>query len=241
MSESGATLRDGLRAKWAALGRPLLNIYGPVGGWTLPGGVSYDEGQDRFEDGDGDEVAVDYSTAAMITTARYVPVQPANSADRVDVGDDLAFDEPGLLVRVEYSAAVETALADTWGIGVGGTVYRQTTKRRRYLPLGATTPVVFEMELFNIWGDTSETIAIRRNATTLTNQRVRITRMGTQAQRQDSGAIEQSEQRVAVIGMPGIDIAKGDRFNDAAGLLYEIDFVRPDRSVMTVAEARVIE
>lgn len=240
MSESGGALRDGLRAKWAALGRPLLNIYGPVAGWTLPGGVVYDEGQDRFEDGDGDPVVVDYSTAATITTARYVPVQPGNRADRVDVGDDQAFDEPGLLVRVEYSAGVEAALADTWGIGVGGTVYRQTMRRRRYLPLGATTPVVFEMELFHIWGDSSETIAIRRNGTTLTNQRVRITRMG-QAQRQDSGAIEQSEQRVAVIGMPGIDIAKGDRFNDAAGLLYEVDFVRPNRSVMTVAEARVIE
>lgn len=241
MGEIGVALVDSLRAKWITLGRPLLNIYGPVSGWSLPAGVIYDEGQDRFEDGAGNEVIVDYVAVATITTARYVPVQPANRADRVDVGDDLAFDEPGLMVRVEYSSAVETALADTWGIGVSGTIYRQTTRRRRYLPLGAASPKVFELELFNIWGDSSETIAIRRDATTLTDQRVRIVRIGGQSQRQGAGAIEQAEQRVAVIGMPGISIAKGDRFNDAAGLLYEVDFVRPDRSVMTVAEARVIE
>lgn len=240
MSESGAGLKAAFRAKWATMGRSLLSIYGPVDGWTLGAGVVYDPGQDRFEDGDGTAVVVDYATAATITTARYVPVTKSE-APIVDVGDSKDFDQPGLLLRVEYSADVVGALVDTWAINVGGTLYRQTTQRLRYLPLGATVPVLFEIELFSVWGNDSETIAIRRGAATLAAQTVRIARQGGNATRADGGNTEQFSQRVVVMGTTGLDIAIGDRFNDGRGQLYEVDFVRPSRRVMTVAEARMIQ
>jgi len=46
---------------------------------------------------------------------------------------------------------------------------------------------------------------------------------------------------VVVLGGVDLDIATGDRFNDGANRLYEVDFIRPNRSAATMAEARVIQ
>lgn len=95
-------------------------------------------------------------------------------------------------------------------------------------------------DLRQVRDDNAISIEIRRGATTLPVQVVRLARQGTTNRRADAGAIEQSEQRVVVLGDGTLDIQKGDRFNDDRGELYEVDFVRPNRRAMVVAEARII-
>ena len=149
MSEIGAGLTAAFRATWHAYGRPRLSIYEPISGWTLPVGVVYDSTQDRFEDGDGAAVAVDYADAdiASVTSVRYVPATK-DEKQAVQMGDGGAFDQPGLRLRVEYSTAIDTALDSNWAIGVGGTLYRLTDRTKRvYLPVGAAIPVLIEVEL----------------------------------------------------------------------------------------------
>ena len=52
---------------------------------------------------------------------------------------------------------------------------------------------------------------------------------------------EQVTGEVLVMGPAGLDIKPGDRFNDGNGTLYEVTLIRPNRTVKTEAEARVIE
>ena len=94
-------------------------------------------------------------------------------------------------------------------------------------------------DLMSVRDDNAVSIAIRRNGVTLAAQTVRIARAGTIAQRSDTGGLEQSTQRVVVLGAADLDIRLGDKFN-VQGELYEVDFVRPNRRAMTVAEAKVI-
>lgn len=95
------------------------------------------------------------------------------------------------------------------------------------------------VDLRRVRDDNAVSIVIRRDSSTLAGQTVRIARAGTIANRSDSGGLEQSSGRVVVMGEPDLDIALGDRFN-VAGDLYEVDFVRPNRRAMTVAEARLV-
>ena len=96
-------------------------------------------------------------------------------------------------------------------------------------------------DLQSIRDDNPVSIEIRRGTTTLPPQTVRLARQGTTNRRVDAGAIEQSEQRVVVLGDLTLDIQKGDRFNDESGELYEVDFVRPNRRAMVLAEARIVQ
>ncbi|WP_287960776.1 hypothetical protein [Caldilinea sp.] len=89
--------------------------------------------------------------------------------------------------------------------------------------------------------DRAEGIVIRRGAATLPVQTVRIARAGSAARRVDAGEAEQQEQRVVVLGATDLDIQPGDRFNDGAGNLYQVDLVRPNRSAAVVAEGRLIQ
>lgn len=93
-------------------------------------------------------------------------------------------------------------------------------------------------DLISVRDDNPVSIVIRRGNTTLAAQTVRIARLAP-ARRTDQGNVEQSEQRVVVMGAIALDIAKGDRFN-AGGNLYEVDFVRPNQTAMVAAEARLI-
>ena len=85
------------------------------------------------------------------------------------------------------------------------------------------------------------TITIRRGSNTLSAQTVRLARMGLAAStRRDAGGIEQSEQRIVILGAVDIDIELGDRFT-IDGDLFEVDFIRPNRRAARIAEARIIE
>lgn len=89
--------------------------------------------------------------------------------------------------------------------------------------------------------DNPTTITIRRSGSTLPSQSVRIVRRGGSGQRRDSDGAEQVTGEVLVMGPAGLDIKPGDRFNDGNGTLYEVTLIRPNRTVKTEAEARVIE
>ncbi len=95
-------------------------------------------------------------------------------------------------------------------------------------------------DLVKVRDDRDESLAFRRGDTTLAAQTVRIVRAGSAAR--DRVGAESSEQRVRVLvlGPVGLDVAVGDRFNDGEGTLYRVSFVRPNRTVDTVAEAEAV-
>jgi hypothetical protein len=45
---------------------------------------------------------------------------------------------------------------------------------------------------------------------------------------------------VVLFGTSG-NVQVGDRFNDSAGVLYEVSFVRPNRRAGVIAEAEAVE
>jgi hypothetical protein len=89
--------------------------------------------------------------------------------------------------------------------------------------------------------DNPVAIVIRRGATTLASQTVRLTGTGRAGAQMVGNRTEQARGSVLVLGATTLDIQPGDRFNDAAGLLYEVTLVKPNRKVGTVAEAMVAE
>lgn len=102
--------------------------------------------------------------------------------------------------------------------------------------------VRMQSELADVRDDNALSITIRRGASTLAAQTVRIARAGTASgQRADVGTLEEAQQRVVVLGGITLDIRPGDRFNDLAGVLYEVVAVRPNRRAAIMAEAKVIQ
>lgn len=95
--------------------------------------------------------------------------------------------------------------------------------------------------LAEVRGDNEVSIALRRGDATLEAQAVRIARMGGTGLERDSAGAQQAVGRVVVLGATSLDIEPGDRFNDGAGMLYEVVFVRPNRRAAVVAEARAVE
>lgn len=106
--------------------------------------------------------------------------------------------------------------------------------------LNASDIAAMQADLLAVRGDNEVSVVIRRGSTALAAQSVRVARAGAGATRADGGSAEQWTQRVVVLGAVGLDIATGDRFT-VDGDLYEVDFVRPNRTAATMAEARVIE
>lgn len=95
-------------------------------------------------------------------------------------------------------------------------------------------------DLAEIIDDNDVAITIRRGSSTLDEQTVRIARTGG-GREQDSAGAQQAVGSVVVVGDEDFDVAVGDRFNDGAGVLYQVTFVRPNRTVGVVAEARQVE
>jgi hypothetical protein len=78
-------------------------------------------------------------------------------------------------------------------------------------------------------------LVLRRGATTLAAQSGRIVRDEV-AREPRSEAGQTAIGRALIYGGPAMNIARGDRLT-FGGMLYEVTFVRPDRTVETVAEA----
>lgn len=96
------------------------------------------------------------------------------------------------------------------------------------------------VDLAAVRADNPTSIVIRRGATTLAAQTVRIARQGASGLRFAGAASEEVRGRVVVAGPPTLDIAPGDRFN-AGGRLYRVVLVRPNRRASTLAEAELVE
>lgn len=81
---------------------------------------------------------------------------------------------------------------------------------------------------------------LRRDSSTLDAQTIRIELMGaSKAYIAQSDAAKQSEAVVFILGAADLDIAIGDRFNDADGNLIEVVFIYPNRLAATMAEGVV--
>lgn len=96
-------------------------------------------------------------------------------------------------------------------------------------------------DLTAVRNDNAQSITIRRGATTLTAQIVRIARTGGAGSSRQDGQTSASYSRVVVMFAATGNVRVGDRFNDGAGVLYEIVFVRPNRRAAVIAEAEAVQ
>jgi hypothetical protein len=87
--------------------------------------------------------------------------------------------------------------------------------------------------------DNAVSVAFRRGNGTLAAQMVRIARRSGY-QRRDRAAASQATTGVVVLGAVGLDVQVADRFT-YNGILYEVEFVRPNRRAGTMVEATAIE
>ena len=76
---------------------------------------------------------------------------------------------------------------------------------------------------------------IRRGAVTLTAQPGRVVRDAVGNEARGEGT-EVTTARVLIFGAPTLDIQREDRLT-VDGVRYTVTFIRPDRTVETVAEA----
>ena len=100
-------------------------------------------------------------------------------------------------------------------------------------------------DLAAVRSDRAEDIVIRRGhgagLTQLDPQTVRIARAVAQGRIDQSPTAQQAEGRAVILGAANMDVKVGDRFTDAGGRLYEVVFIRPNRSAATMFEAIVVE
>lgn len=85
-----------------------------------------------------------------------------------------------------------------------------------------------------------QSIALRRGVTTLAAQTMRIERTA-RGRIYDTERASERRADAVINAAVNANIAVGDRFNDENGVLMEISFIRPNRSVATFAEAVVTE
>lgn len=105
--------------------------------------------------------------------------------------------------------------------------------------MNSTDWAAMASDLQAVRDDNAVSVALRRGNTTLAAQTVRIARRSGH-QRRDSAAASQATTDVVVMGATTLDIQVGDRFT-YNNVLYEVEFVRPNRRAATVAEATAIE
>lgn len=97
------------------------------------------------------------------------------------------------------------------------------------------------IDLAAVRADNAQSITIRRGATTLAAQTVRIARVGGQGRDvQGDGGRVSTGKVVVLFGTSG-NVQPGDRFNDGNGTLYEVVIIRPNRRAAVVAEAEVVQ
>lgn len=83
-------------------------------------------------------------------------------------------------------------------------------------------------------------LVIRRGATSLTTQSMRIEYAGSRGFRLQSDAARQASQAVFILGEPDMNIAVDDRLT-YGGVLFQIVFVQPNRLACTIAEAVAVQ
>ena len=97
-----------------------------------------------------------------------------------------------------------------------------------------------KLDLAEVVADNDVSITIRRGATTLSAQTVRVERQGrAKAQKGDTPSSEESRADIVVLGDVTLDIQKDDRFT-LSGAKYRVLFVRPNVLIGIQAEAELI-
>jgi hypothetical protein len=91
-----------------------------------------------------------------------------------------------------------------------------------------------------IRADNEVSVALRRDATTLTAQLMRIEYAGVRGFRLQSDAARQANQAVFILGEPDMNVALDDRLT-YGGILFKVIFIQPNRLACTIAEAVAIE
>jgi hypothetical protein len=106
--------------------------------------------------------------------------------------------------------------------------------------IGADDISQMRADMAEVRGDNDASIVLRRGATTLAAQTVRVARKNRGGRFAQSGQAQESRGEVIVSGAIDLDIQAEDRFN-LDGVLYRIVFVQPNRTMSTVAEATAVE
>ena len=83
-------------------------------------------------------------------------------------------------------------------------------------------------------------LAIRRGASALTAQPMRIEYAGSRSSRLQSDAARSAQQAMFILGEPDMDIAVGDRLT-YTNILLQVVFIQPNRLACTIAEAIAVE
>jgi hypothetical protein len=94
-------------------------------------------------------------------------------------------------------------------------------------------------DLLSIRDDNPVNIVLRRGNTQRPAQTVRVVRSGSGSEL-SSISTEERRGKVLVIGSTSLDIEPEDRFT-VGGELYRVMYIRPNRSVATVAEAELVQ
>lgn len=94
-------------------------------------------------------------------------------------------------------------------------------------------------DLAEVRGDNALSVALRRGATTLAAQSVRVARIARAPQAVGS-QVSASVMSVVVLGPVDMNVQVGDRFT-ADGIVYEVTAVRPNQRSATMAEARAVQ
>jgi hypothetical protein len=95
-------------------------------------------------------------------------------------------------------------------------------------------------DLRAIRAENEVSVAIRRGATTLNAQLMRIEYAGARAFRLQSDAARESNQAVFILGEPDMDILIDDRLTYGS-VLFRVVFIQPNRLAGTIAEAVAVE
>ncbi len=83
-------------------------------------------------------------------------------------------------------------------------------------------------------------VALRRDATTLAAQSMRIEYAGARGMRLQSDAARAANQAVVILGEPTMNVVIGDRLT-YGGVLFQVVFVQPNRLACTMVEAVAVE
>jgi hypothetical protein len=96
-----------------------------------------------------------------------------------------------------------------------------------------------QADLAAVRGDNPVSITIRRGATTLAAQTVRVARTNSQGAMSAGDKSDEHRGKVVILGGTTLDIAPEDRFT-VAGILYRVIVVRPNKKAAVVAEAESV-
>ncbi len=95
-------------------------------------------------------------------------------------------------------------------------------------------------DLQTVRDDNAVSVTVRRGATTLAAQTIRIAQAGMGAEQQVGNELEASILGMTILGATNLDIQPGDRFT-AGNVLYEVTAVAANKRTAVRARARMVQ